>query len=71
VETVESFEHICNSLALDTNIGRFDNDPFVWRLIKEKATEIEAIHDQCLETGLLQILGRTNEKVIRTALESH
>jgi hypothetical protein len=54
---------------LNTSVERFDDDLFVWLGIK--ASEIEAIRDQCLETGVLQILGRTNEKEIRAALESH
>jgi hypothetical protein len=60
VGTVESFERISRSLALETNIGRLlmihVYAEELKKLLPEKAAEIEGIRDYCLETGLLDIL---------------
>jgi hypothetical protein len=62
VGTVGSFERICKSLALDTNIGRlimiYLYGEELKEILPEKATEINRIRDQCLETGVLEILGK-------------
>ena len=60
VGTVESFERISKSLALDTNIGRllmiYLYGEELKEILPEKTTEIDRIRDQCLETGLLEVL---------------
>ena len=61
VGTVDSFERICKSLALDTNIGRLIMIYLyaleLKQILPEKTVEINRIRDQCLETGLLELLG--------------
>ena len=60
VGTVESFERICKSLALDTNIGRlfmiYLYAEELKEILPEKGVEIETIRDQCLETGVIEVL---------------
>ena len=60
VGTVESFERISKSLALNTNIGRllmiYLYGEELKEILPEKATEIDRIRDQCLEIGMLEIL---------------
>ena len=59
--TVDSFERICKSLALDTNVGRlimiYLYAVELKQILPEKTVEINRIRDQCLETGLLELLG--------------
>jgi hypothetical protein len=61
VGSVDSFERICKSLALDTNIGRlimiYLYAVELKQILPQKTVAINRIRDQCLETGLLKLLG--------------
>jgi hypothetical protein len=61
VGTLESFERICKSLALDTNVGRlimiYLYAEELKEILPEKAVKINGTRDLCLETGVLEILG--------------
>jgi hypothetical protein len=61
VGTVDSFERICKSLALDTNVGRlimiYLYAVELKEILPDKTVAINRICDQCLETGLLELLG--------------